>query len=60
MKIVSIFALQLLLSVITFAIAFTLGVALNLNELSIVTFASLMSTLTAALLVIKNKEVFNV
>lgn len=60
MKLVSIVAAQLIFAVIEFAIAFTVGVALNLNELSIITFASLMSTLTAALLVIKNKEVFNV
>lgn len=52
MKLVSIIATQLIFTVIAFAVAFTLGVALNLSELSIVTLASLMSFIPAIALTI--------
>ena len=60
MKYISIIAAQLIFAVIAFAVAFTVGVALNLSELLIVTLASLMSVLSAACLIVKNKEVLNV
>ncbi|TDM47782.1 hypothetical protein ETI08_01215 [Macrococcoides goetzii] len=60
MKIAFIIGAQLIFAVIEFAIAFTVGVAVNLSELSIVTLASLMSVLSALCLIAANKEVFNV
>lgn len=60
MKIAFIIAAQLIFAVIEFAIAFTVGVALNLSELLIVMLASLMSVLSALCLIAKNKEVLNV